>query len=64
MRDAVYQYLNTFEPFDMFGVEHIVAIIAALVIIIFLPLFAKRHLDEKHSINWVCSLAGWSFQII
>jgi len=58
MRDAVYQYLNTFEPFDMFGVEHIVAIIAALVIIIFLPLFAKRHLDEKtqHKLGM---LIGW-----
>ncbi len=47
MRDTVYEYLNTFEPFDMFGMEHILAIIAALVVIIVLPLYAKNHLDEN-----------------
>ena len=58
MRDTVYQYLNTFEPFDMFGMEHILAIIAALVVIIVLPLYAKNHLNEE-SQHKLGMLIGW-----
>lgn len=47
MREAAYKYLNTFAPFDMFGLEHFIAIIAAIAIIIVLPLYSKKNLDEK-----------------
>jgi len=58
MRESVYNYLNTFEPFDMFGLEHIVALIAALAFIIVLPLYAKRNLNEQvqHRLGMVI---GW-----
>ena len=47
MRESVFNYLNTFEPFDMFGLEHILSLIAALAVIIILPLYAKRNLNEQ-----------------
>ena len=58
MRESVYSYLNTFEPFDMFGLEHIVALIVALAFIIVLPLYAKRNLNEQvqHRLGMVI---GW-----
>jgi len=58
MREVVYRYLNTYEPFDMFGSEHIFAIVGALVVIIIFPLYAKRYLN-KDTQNKIGMLIGW-----
>jgi len=47
MRQAVYNYLNMYEPFNMFGTEHVLANIISLLVVIVLPLYAKRHLNEN-----------------
>lgn len=58
MRDSVYRYLNTFEPFDMFGVEHIAALVVSLILIVFVPIYAHRNLGEKaqHDLG---KIIGW-----
>jgi hypothetical integral membrane protein (TIGR02206 family) len=58
MRQAVYNYLNTFEPFNMFGTEHLMGNIVSLLIVVLLPLYAKRKLNKKaqHTLGKVI---GW-----
>jgi len=58
MREAVFTYLNTFEPFEMFGAEHFYGIIIALIVIITLPVYAKRNLNKQMQYK-VGMLIGW-----
>ncbi len=58
MREAVFSYLNTFDPFQMFGLEHILGIIIALIVIIALPVYAKRHLNKQMQYK-IGMLIGW-----
>jgi len=58
MREAVYHYLNTYEPFNLFGTEHIIGNSISLLIIILLPLYAKRNLD-KDAQHTVGKVIGW-----
>ncbi len=47
MRESVSQYLKTYDPFVLFGLSHIGAIIVALVLVIFLPIYARKKLSER-----------------
>ena len=47
MRESVSQYLITYDPFVLFGLSHIGAIIVALILVIFLPIYARKKLSER-----------------
>ncbi len=58
MRESVYSYLTTIEPFDMFGIEHIAAIFCSLFFIITVPIFAQKNLDVKSQYQ-LGKIIGW-----
>ena len=58
MRESVSQYLKTYDPFVLFGLSHIWAIIVALFLVIFLPIYARKKLSE-HQQHLVGSVIGY-----
>ena len=47
MRESVSEYLKTYDPFVLFGPSHIAAIIVALLLVIFLPIYARQKLSDQ-----------------
>ncbi len=45
MKSAIHQYLNTYEPFILFGPDHIWALIVTVVLTIGIPWYAKTRLN-------------------
>ena len=48
MREVVATYLKTYDPFILFGTSHIISIFVAILLAIFIPIFAKKRLSERH----------------
>ena len=48
MQSIVSDYLNNFEPFQLFGLSHWVSIFLFFTLLFFLPWFAINHLSNKH----------------
>ena len=48
MREIVEEYLNTYEPFILFGTSHIISIGIAIILAIFIPIFAKNKLSDHY----------------
>ena len=48
MQSIVSDYLNNFEPFQLFGLSHWVSIVLFFFLLFFLPWFAINHLSNKH----------------
>jgi len=48
MREVVAAYLKTYDPFILFGTSHIISIVVAILLAIFIPTFAKKKLSERH----------------
>ena len=48
MREIVEEYLNTYEPFILFGTSHIISISIAIILAIFIPIFAKNKLSDHY----------------
>ena len=48
MQSIVSDYLNNFEPFQLFGLSHWVSIVLFFTLLFFLPWFAINHLSNKH----------------
>ena len=58
MRESVSEYLKTYDPFVLFGPSHIAAIIVALLLVIFLPIYARHKLSEQQQ-HLVGSVIGY-----
>ena len=58
MRESVAEYLDTYDPFVLFGPSHIAAIIVALFLVIFLPIYARQKLSEQQQLM-VGSVIGY-----
>ena len=58
MRESVSEYLKTYDPFVLFGPSHIAAIIVALLLVIFLPIYARQKLSEQQQ-HLVGSFIGY-----
>ena len=58
MRESVAEYLKTYDPFVLFGPSHIAAIIVALFLVIFLPIYARQKLSEQRQ-HLVGSVIGY-----
>ena len=58
MRESVAEYLKTYDPFVLFGPSHIAAIIVALFLVIFLPIYARQKLSEQQQ-HLVGSVIGY-----
>lgn len=58
MRESVRHYLNTFEPFELFGTGHVWALIISLALFIGIPLFARRKLNPNQQ-NILGACIGW-----
>ena len=54
---ANYLYSND-PPFIIFGLSHIVGLVIAILLAVYLPLYAKRHLTERKQ-NLIGSTLGW-----
>ena len=48
MQSIVSDYLNNFEPFQLFGLSHWVSIVLFFALLFFLPWFAINHLSNKN----------------
>ena len=48
MREIVGKYLDTYDPFILFGTSHIISIALAIFLSIFIPIFAKKKLSERY----------------
>ena len=57
MRSAVAEYLNSYNTFELFGPSHWAAIFLFLFLVIWLPWFAKNHLNQ-HQQNRVGLILG------
>ena len=47
MRESVHRYLNTFEPFELFGSDHVWALVISLGLFIAVPFLAKKKLNPS-----------------
>jgi len=47
MRSAIAEYLDTYTPFELFGVSHWASILLFLFLVFWLPWFAKNHLKQS-----------------
>jgi len=54
---ANYLYTND-PPFIIFGLSHILGLVVAILLAVYLPLYAKRHLAERKQ-NLIGSTLGW-----
>ena len=48
MRSIVFDYLNNYSSFQLFGKSHWIAIILFFLIAVILPWFSKKYLEEKY----------------
>ena len=58
MRTSVANYLNNYEKFQLFGTSHWVAIIFFLILVFWLPWYAKNHLnrDKQNKIGFALGI--------
>ena len=66
MREIVGKYLDTYDPFILFGASHIISIFLAIILSIFIPIFAKKKLSEhyQHIVGSVIGYAVMSSYIL
>ena len=66
MREIVGKYLDTYDPFILFGTSHIISIFLAIILSIFIPIFAKKKLSEhyQHILGSVIGYAVMSSYIL
>ena len=66
MREIVGKYLDTYDPFILFGTSHIISIFLAIILSIFIPIFAKKKLSEhyQHIVGSVIGYAVMSSYIL
>ena len=48
MQSIIFDYLNNYSSFQLFGLSHWIAIFVFFFMVIFLPWFSKTHLEVRH----------------
>lgn len=48
MQSIIFDYLNNYSSFQLFGLSHWIAIFLFFFMVIFLPWFSKTHLEVRH----------------